>query len=334
MADQLQERETHTCDCGYTWFHGLSGSHACEPHYRKRIADLEQKLAVSSSVREEAQLLDDIAAYAFDPAGLSLESMQNTELLTQALAEIDARRDALKARYDALKSQPAEQRKCERCGKVNPAEIHTCTPIVPSSQPTDAENADLPALPGELLSEVKWCLAEGNIGPRTRKLLAGILALQSSAPLVKPQDERVLETALRRIARWHGEFPETGRTWPHGAPMSYGGAFGSHGERDYMRQLALEALNNAAISQPSAAKDAERLDWLDQNLFNREPDSFDKMAVGKDRTMWVFFGPIRHGGGTARQRIDEAMAAMKDSAALPTDAGKPLAQSFNPTRRG
>jgi len=50
------------------------------------------------------------------------------------------------------------------------------------------------------------------------------------------------EAALKRIAKWVGEFPESGRIWQDGSPMSYGAAFGSNGERDYMRQLAREAL--------------------------------------------------------------------------------------------
>lgn len=52
-----------------------------------------------------------------------------------------------------------------------------------------------------------------------------------------------LRTALERIERWFGEFPPTGRYWePGGREMSYGAAFGSNGERDYMRQVAREAL--------------------------------------------------------------------------------------------
>jgi hypothetical protein len=51
-----------------------------------------------------------------------------------------------------------------------------------------------------------------------------------------------LRVALKRIARWHGELPDSGRQWPDGQPMSYAAAFGSNGERDYMRQVALDAL--------------------------------------------------------------------------------------------
>lgn len=51
--------------------------------------------------------------------------------------------------------------------------------------------------------------------------------------------------ALERIERWHGEFPATGRYWDepdNTRPMSYGACYGSTGERDFMRQVAREAL--------------------------------------------------------------------------------------------
>lgn len=56
--------------------------------------------------------------------------------------------------------------------------------------------------------------------------------------------ERVgrLRTGLERVERWFGEFPDSGRFWDDGEPMSYSAAFGSNGERDYMRSVAREAL--------------------------------------------------------------------------------------------
>lgn len=51
-----------------------------------------------------------------------------------------------------------------------------------------------------------------------------------------------LEGALKRIAKWHGEFPPSHRAWDDGSPMSYSAAFGSNGERDYMREIARTAL--------------------------------------------------------------------------------------------
>jgi hypothetical protein len=58
----------------------------------------------------------------------------------------------------------------------------------------------------------------------------------------------MLRGALERIERWFGEFPETGRFWPSedptesARPMSYGAAWGSNGERDFMRAVARAAL--------------------------------------------------------------------------------------------
>ena len=69
-----------------------------------------------------------------------------------------------------------------------------------------------------------------------------------------PSKEEVLRAALERIARWFGEFPDTGRTWDDGSPMSYGAAFGSNGERDFMRQLARVALETAVVTPETPAE--------------------------------------------------------------------------------
>lgn len=61
---------------------------------------------------------------------------------------------------------------------------------------------------------------------------------------VLPSNEKTLRAALERIAKWFGEFPDTGRTWDDGSPMSYAACYGSNGERDYMRQIARVALES------------------------------------------------------------------------------------------
>lgn len=63
-------------------------------------------------------------------------------------------------------------------------------------------------------------------------------------PFVSPPSSSVeeLRAALERIERWFGEFPDSGSHWNDGTPMSYGAAFGSNGERDYMRAIARAAL--------------------------------------------------------------------------------------------
>lgn len=57
--------------------------------------------------------------------------------------------------------------------------------------------------------------------------------------------DRRLEGALRRIAKWFGEFPETGRFFDKEKtdPMSYAACWGSNGERDFMRKVAQDALD-------------------------------------------------------------------------------------------
>lgn len=56
-----------------------------------------------------------------------------------------------------------------------------------------------------------------------------------------------LEAALEKIERWFGEFPETGEFYDKEKqhPISYAGNYGSNGERDFMRNIAKEALKCA-----------------------------------------------------------------------------------------
>ncbi len=49
--------------------------------------------------------------------------------------------------------------------------------------------------------------------------------------------------SLKKIERWQ-DFPDTDRKWPDGQWMSYSAAFGSNGERDYMRGIARQALQH------------------------------------------------------------------------------------------
>ncbi len=59
------------------------------------------------------------------------------------------------------------------------------------------------------------------------------------------EENRRMRAALERIERWFGEFPETGKFWDDEPtrPMSYSAAYGSNGERDYMRSVARAALS-------------------------------------------------------------------------------------------
>lgn len=58
--------QMHTCNCGFTWQHGLSGAHMCEPGYRKQIEALEKErdaLLVNAS-EMQAQGVEKFAARA------------------------------------------------------------------------------------------------------------------------------------------------------------------------------------------------------------------------------------------------------------------------------
>lgn len=52
-------------------------------------------------------------------------------------------------------------------------------------------------------------------------------------------ENRKMRFALQRIEKWHGEFPSASF---QGREVSYALAYGSNGERDFMRNIATEAL--------------------------------------------------------------------------------------------
>lgn len=53
------------------------------------------------------------------------------------------------------------------------------------------------------------------------------------------REHQTMKAALQRIERWFGEFPDVNQD---GKPVPYGIARGSNGERDFMREIAREAL--------------------------------------------------------------------------------------------
>ena len=57
------------------------------------------------------------------------------------------------------------------------------------------------------------------------------------------EDNYRMRDALERIERWFGEFPEV--TCVDGKVTPYGIAYGSNGERDFMRTIARKALSPA-----------------------------------------------------------------------------------------
>ena len=90
-------------------------------------------------------------------------------------------------------------------------------------------------VPVEPTSEM---LAAGEYALEAGCYASGIYAdMLASSPAVQG-----LVDALEQIERWDG-FPSTDKTWEgSGEPVSYGAAFGSNGERDFMREVARKAL--------------------------------------------------------------------------------------------
>lgn len=70
----------------------------------------------------------------------------------------------------------------------------------------------------------------------------------SDLAAAKEREAKLVE-ALKRIEKWFGEFPDTGRFWDepqNTQPVSYGAQWGSNGERDFMRGVARDALDTHA----------------------------------------------------------------------------------------
>jgi hypothetical protein len=94
------------------------------------------------------------------------------------------------------------------------------------------------------LSAVRTIATERDAA-RTRAETAEAQLATLRAEVEKLRETRAAQReALERIHRWQGEFPPTGEFWDDRKtqPMSYGAAYGSNGERDFMREVARKAL--------------------------------------------------------------------------------------------
>lgn len=60
------------------------------------------------------------------------------------------------------------------------------------------------------------------------------------ARLKVEEANKELIAVLEKISNWR--LPETDIKWADGTPMSFGAAYGSNGERDYIKSLAASAL--------------------------------------------------------------------------------------------
>lgn len=78
-------------------------------------------------------------------------------------------------------------------------------------------------------------------------------------------------------------------------------------KRNQEASFAMESLLDRL---EKADKDVARLDWLEQNIFNRENVDWITGEVSKTHNMWVTFAPVGV-QGSARRIIDAGMEASK-----------------------
>lgn len=126
----------------------------------------------------------------------------------------------------------------------------------------------------------------------------------------------IMEAALQRISRWFGEFPETGKSWGDGTPTSYAAEYGSHGERDYMRQVASDAIAAPLPEQagPSAKTDlSKRLrSFASDRDANATPFIKHQLSLAADEIERYY------GGMLAWKRTAEAKDRESTAPAIPT----------------
>jgi len=71
--------------------------------------------------------------------------------------------------------------------------------------------------------------------------LEAIILEQQEILYQRQISKQELKKALEKVVEW--KMPETEKFWNDGVtPMSYSAAYGSNGERDYIRQIAQEAI--------------------------------------------------------------------------------------------
>jgi len=82
-----------------------------------------------------------------------------------------------------------------------------------------------------------------NIHKDGATILKGGIPLETEEVMDFLRKYENMEKALLKIHKWFGEFPPIDQTYDDKkTPMSYGAAYGSNGERDYMRSVASKAL--------------------------------------------------------------------------------------------
>ncbi len=225
---------------------------ACGTAYvQKKMEDMERELAetlegVQSQKRSANEWFSKWEANETEKVNLKSKLTDAGRDLAMAMAELErlkAERDtALREREAVLEGASS----LEKCAKADSealregfdASFRTAREERDKfRRQRDAANAKYDEVCSVLIGDHEDVDFEGNEAARKVRDLMG------------NHPDRKMKTALARIAKWFGEFPPTGKTWPDGSPTSYAAEFGSNGERDYMRNVAAEAIATNKIDK-------------------------------------------------------------------------------------
>jgi hypothetical protein len=104
-----------------------------------------------------------------------------------------------------------------------------------------------------------------------------------------------LAQALRIVRDWI--LPDSQRKWPDGRPMSYGDAFGSTGESQYMRTIAAEALAEhdalASLAPAIPCLGCDSLQCKDCFARHAEETGYVRVAVDAAPVAWITQDDLR-----------------------------------------
>lgn len=178
---------------------------------------------------------------------LEILDRQNTHIRLDAVDEHATQELRHKAELSAALTAPREDALAAEVKRLK-ADLDAATKGLWSEWELERANYKAKELGGlfeHANAELNRHLIEQNVKFRTR-----LKAVETTA------GECV--EVLQRIERWKGEFPPSHRYWDGGSGemMSYGAAFGSNGERDFMRGLARDVLTKATrlLAQDSAPR--------------------------------------------------------------------------------
>lgn len=133
-------------------------------------------------------------------------------------------------RCDPARLKPREEQASDDEWKAMEAEVNAAIGGATVKQPVRDAGMEIATLSQAIID----IAAELGCEPDNEATLQRIVAMKS---------------ALGRIERWFDEFPPTGLFWDKAGkePMSYAAAYGSNGERDYMRGVARDGLTGAIV---------------------------------------------------------------------------------------